>query len=259
MSYERGSKQLDGRMVGKAQIDQSFFGAITPSDSTTYDPPLKKIKVGAAGAGNIRLVYSCDTDPDTGLTTLNILQPDTTAAQTITVNAAAGTYTRVAGSYLTNGFVVGMTYTPSGFASGTNNSAKVIAAVTATVITVVDKTGLVDEAGTGDERLVAFQTFQRPAGNFGTDGFAAGQTFVSSGWGNGGNNTTKVVAALLVGGTYLTVTDVTGLVAENGNGDERLIGNVDTYAVANNAVITGFLIRKVYSTGGTATQLTGYR
>lgn len=75
-----------------------------------------------------------------------------TATQ-INVNAAAGTFTRVSGSFLADGFAPGITVTGSGFANGGNNVAKVIATVTATVITVTNNTGLVTETGSGDEVL----------------------------------------------------------------------------------------------------------
>jgi hypothetical protein len=64
VSGERGSVQVDGRRVGPSQVgvDQQYVGAITPSDVTVYDPPLKKIRVGVAGAGNLVLVYAADDE-----------------------------------------------------------------------------------------------------------------------------------------------------------------------------------------------------
>lgn len=76
-----------------------------------------------------------------------------TGAQTIDVVAGAGTFTRAAGSFLTDGFVPGQTIVTSGFTNGGNNTNKVISTVTATVITVTDTTGLVNESGDADEHV----------------------------------------------------------------------------------------------------------
>lgn len=86
---------------------------------------------------------------------LAVKTADTTASQTISVVAAAGTYTRSAGNYLTDGFIEGMTVVFSGLANGTNSSARVIQTVTATVITVTSITGLVNETGDANERAIA--------------------------------------------------------------------------------------------------------
>jgi hypothetical protein len=72
---------------------------------------------------------------------------------TIDVVASAGTFTRAAGSFVTDGFAVGDAIITSGFANAGNNTTKVIQSVTATVITVTDPSGLVDETGGGDERI----------------------------------------------------------------------------------------------------------
>jgi len=79
-------------------------------------------------------------DVDTGLITCN-------------VNAAAGTYTRTTGDFLIDTFRANQTFVASGFTNGGNNATKIISTVTATVITVTDKTGLVDETGNADERI----------------------------------------------------------------------------------------------------------
>ena len=76
-------------------------------------------------------------------------------AQTITVAATAKTFTRTAGSFVTNGFVAGMNVTTSGHTNGGNNGRKVIATVTATVMTMTVATGLVDETGNANERVIS--------------------------------------------------------------------------------------------------------
>jgi hypothetical protein len=80
--------------------------------------------------------------------------PDTGAIQ-IDVVAAARTFTRLSGSFLSDGFLVGGTITTTGFTNGGNNTTKVIESVTALVITVTSATGLVDETGGGNEEIVS--------------------------------------------------------------------------------------------------------
>ena len=65
-------------------------------------------------------------------------------AQNVTVAAAGGTYTRAAGSFITDGFFVGQQVQFAGFANGGNNALKTITVLTATVMTV-STTGLVNE------------------------------------------------------------------------------------------------------------------
>lgn len=76
-------------------------------------------------------------------------------AITCAVDDAAGTFTRSAGSFVTDGFVAGNEITCANFTNAGNNSTFVIDTVSALVITVVDKTGMVTEAGTGDETITA--------------------------------------------------------------------------------------------------------
>jgi len=77
----------------------------------------------------------------------------TAASQTIAVDATAGTFTRSSGSFVTDGFQVGQRILPAGFANAANNYGRVIQSVTPTVITVTSTTGLVTEAGTGNESI----------------------------------------------------------------------------------------------------------
>lgn len=77
------------------------------------------------------------------------------AAVQIDVVATAGTFTRASGSFLTDGFFVGMSFTGANFTNGGNNAQFTVATVTALVITVVDNTGMVNETGSGDETLTS--------------------------------------------------------------------------------------------------------
>jgi hypothetical protein len=77
-------------------------------------------------------------------------------------------------------------------------------------------------------------TFTRTTGDFTANGFESGMTIVTTGFTNAGNNTTKVISSVTT--TVITVTVTTGLVTENGNGDEwvrqcdNLLGSPTTTA-----------------------------
>jgi hypothetical protein len=84
----------------------------------------------------------------------------TAASQTITVAATTttATLTRTAGSYITDGFEVGMIVTASGLALSGNDQDSRITALTATIMTVeaVDgTTNYTNESGAGDEAVSA--------------------------------------------------------------------------------------------------------
>ena len=91
-----------------------------------------------------------------GVTTL-VLQLFNSGAIDIAANVA-GTFIRAVGSFIDDGFEVGQTFTGSAFTSGGNNAQFKILTITQTTnpgdtITVVDATGMVTDAGTGDEVL----------------------------------------------------------------------------------------------------------
>jgi len=70
------------------------------------------------------------------------------------VDSAAGTFTRQdAGDFIAEGWEEGHRFTTTGFTTGGNNSTWTVLTVTATVVTVVDSTGMVTEAGTGTEDM----------------------------------------------------------------------------------------------------------
>ena len=81
---------------------------------------------------------------------------------TCTVAASAGTFTVTAGGsgdLTDDGFRIGQSFTASGYTNGGNNTTKTISSVNVTTIIVTDNTGLVDESGTGDERLRGYFDF----------------------------------------------------------------------------------------------------
>jgi len=97
-----------------------------------------------------------------------------TGAITCNINATNGTFTRTVGDFVADGFKVGQDFTSSGFANGGNNTRKTISALTTTVITVTDKTGLVTESGSGDEKI---------KGYFGFEDICNADNATTGGWG----------------------------------------------------------------------------
>jgi hypothetical protein len=87
--------------------------------------------------------------------------PVTTGTTTLSVSDS-NTFTRPAGSFLTDGFQVGQAINTTGFTNGANNGTFIISAVTATTMdieetTLVMETGDADEVMTGDEFIELFQ------------------------------------------------------------------------------------------------------
>lgn len=80
-----------------------------------------------------------------------LVKGDTGANATISATAPS-TFSRVSGSFITDGFLPGGTISVTGFSNGANNSTFTIATVTALSMTITQAT-LVTEAGTGDERI----------------------------------------------------------------------------------------------------------
>lgn len=98
-----------------------------------------------------RVPYSSYDSATPGNFTIDL--PSTTNVDT-DADATAGTFTRQdAGNFLNDGWEEGMRFTNTGFTSGGNNASFTVQSVTATVITVVDSTGMVTEAGTGAEDM----------------------------------------------------------------------------------------------------------
>lgn len=83
------------------------------------------------------------------------------------------------------------------------------------------------------------RTFIRTTGSFVTDGFQVNDTIDTTGFTNGGNNTTKIIESITTttnANDTITVTSATGLVTETGNNNERIVStpfNSTKYANAN--------------------------
>lgn len=75
------------------------------------------------------------------------------ATGTVTTVQAGKTYTRAAGSYLTDGLLPGDTIDWTGFVQADSNGRKTIAAVTATVMTVIEAIGTGETAVAGTSAL----------------------------------------------------------------------------------------------------------
>ncbi len=122
------------------------------------------------GRGELKIEKGSDADGIAvfaGAAALNDVNADT-GATTLSVNASLQ-FTRPAGSFITDGFLVGTNIVTTGFTTPGNNTTKKISAVASDTITVTDTTGLVLETGGGDERMKGghrWGLFQAIAGGY---------------------------------------------------------------------------------------------
>lgn len=126
----------------------------TPSTGQATDPT--RLRVERDSGIITRQPYSSYDAATPGNFTLSL--PDSGAGGVqIDVVATAGTFTRASGSFITDGFEPFCTFTGSGFANGGNNAQFTVLSVSSDglTITVTDNTGMVNETGSGDERLLA--------------------------------------------------------------------------------------------------------
>lgn len=124
-------------------------------DQTNYDAFLKASTTnrGSTPDGNVFWDSAANEIQLIGADELaNINYGHTSGAIQINVVASAGTFTRLSGSFLTNGFRAGQSVTFSNFTGG-NNTTKTISTVTDLVITVTNNSGLSDETGSGNEQV----------------------------------------------------------------------------------------------------------
>lgn len=142
MSYDNIKQQYGKEHINIVEID-------VPRCVNTYGVS----PCTATGSGDAKCYNTLATCQDLP----NYNDEISTGTATISFNATNRTFTRSAGSYLTDGFEVGMTITASGYANEGNNSQFIIESVTATVITITSASnyGTITEAGSGDEVITA--------------------------------------------------------------------------------------------------------
>ena len=80
---------------------------------------------------------------------------------TVAVDSVAKTFTRSTGSFLTDGYLVGMSFTTSGFTNSGNNGTFVVSAVTATVLTASAASTLVTETAAAGRTISPNMTKSR--------------------------------------------------------------------------------------------------
>ena len=122
-------------------------------------------------------------DSHNSVDTFTIGTPTTGAARTIDADAS-GTFTWTAGGsvdFLLEGFENGDRFTAAGWVAGGNNADFTIDTVTATVITVVDNTGMATEAGDAGESIIGIgQDFTDATEGVGPSGFDTSEAAVNN-------------------------------------------------------------------------------
>ena len=150
---------INGTVVASEDPRQLKLATTLSGASETAVVCTASIPTDTPTSGNIRIqvnsgifrqvAYSSYTSATFTLATASVTNIQ------IDVVATAGTFTRLSGSFITDGFIAGMGIAMTGFANGGNNVTKIIASVTALVITVTNVSGLVNETGSGDEDIAS--------------------------------------------------------------------------------------------------------
>jgi hypothetical protein len=131
------------------------------------------------------------------------------------LGASATGYTRIGGSFVTDGFAVGQTIGVCGFHQSANNGLSTITGVTATTLTVTKTGGTLLEAGTPAGAAGIYGAtatgYTRSAGSFVTDGFVTGMTIRVSGFTKPENNGLATVGAVTATTMAVTKTPATAI------------------------------------------------
>lgn len=117
-------------------------------------------------------------------------------ATTVAVDSAAKTFTRSAGSFITDGLSVGDYVTFGGFVNSGNNSPVKITTLTATVVTAAGATGLTTEAALANTRYISGTTVLKDGVDIQTFSFEDAQTDIG---------VFQLIAAALVNSMSLSV------------------------------------------------------
>lgn len=149
-----GNQTTDGSTVWEAE--ESFLRAATVAAVT--DNRNFAINVTESRAVNDwfkfgAVIWESGNNDNLAMEVKTSLAVVTTGATTLDVDDT-NTFSRAAGSFLTDGFQVGMTIVTTGFTDGANNGTFTVQAVAALTLDIVETT-LVAESGTGDEVITS--------------------------------------------------------------------------------------------------------
>lgn len=142
---------------GTGATGRIFYGGVSLGNIEALSQPYYQLSEGGApvnfdkdGPINEAIQVFGDNSVDANAYATTVA---TAASQTISVVAASGTFTRSAGDFTTDGFIVGHRFTAAGLAS--NTGTYTVASVTALVITIEadEFASLTDETGDADEVL----------------------------------------------------------------------------------------------------------
>jgi hypothetical protein len=147
-SYGVGPSPLDMTEVRNTEDTISLVRDSFVSDERRGDRGIHDMRLGnKQPAGDISFEFSYGAFDDfllAGLGASAWVAPYTDLTVSVTVDADEKTYTRATGSWLTSGVKVGDTITVTGLTTTADNITAKVTAVTATILTFGDATGLVD-------------------------------------------------------------------------------------------------------------------
>jgi len=147
-SYGVGPSPLDMTEVRNTEDTISLVRDSFVSDERRGDRGIHDMRLGnKQPAGDISFEFSYGAFDDfllAGLGASAWVAPYTNLAVNVTVDADEKTYTRATGSWLTSGVKVGDTITVTGLTTTADNITAKVTAVTATILTFGDATGLAD-------------------------------------------------------------------------------------------------------------------
>ena len=147
-SYGSGPSPLDMTEVRNTEDNISLVRDSFVSDERRGDRGIHDMRLGnKQPAGDISFEFSYGAFDDfllAGLGASAWVAPYTNLTVSVTVDEEAKTYTRATGSWLTSGVKVGDTITVTGLTTTADNITAKVTAVTATILTFGDATGLVD-------------------------------------------------------------------------------------------------------------------
>jgi hypothetical protein len=144
-----------------------------------------------------------------------------TGSTTLAVTATG--FSRGSGSFTTNGFAAGQTFTSSGFTNTANNGTWTVASISA-------------GGSTGSTALASTPTgYVRTAGSFITDGFEVGDWVTAAGFANSATNGRSLVTG--VTDLVLTVTKTTAPVTEAEAAGRSITGDQNLTVTAPTTVV----------------------